>query len=60
MTNKDQPGTVIAQLCVTAEAEVIPGPESQMKWALDYIQQKYNPVNGEHGPELAHFEETDE
>lgn len=30
-------------LSIEAEAEVIPGPETQAKWAREYIQAKYSP-----------------
>ena len=35
------------EVTIEADAEVIPGPLTQMKWALEHINKSYNPEEPE-------------
>lgn len=33
-------------MTIVADAEVIPGPQSQIEWAKEYLTEKYGPMVG--------------
>jgi hypothetical protein len=56
-----QPGNVVLGLSIVAEAEVIPGPKTLATPSHPRLGETYVAfLNGEHGPELVHFENEDD